>query len=452
MQRLAGLVFLALVLGGCGGGGGGGDPTPLPVSNGSGGTPQPASPGPVSPTPTTGGSPNTSDVASGPRLVNSQQAGTQRAPHIARLKDGGHVIAWTSANDQSGAIDACWRRHSNSEELLGNEVCASVPANTGFSGGVVDVVALAGGGFVVATRVEDELESSGVQVQRYDAAGNAAGPAQRVNSVTAGYQEFAGAAALQDGGFLVAWTDSPLTPSGITDARQMFVKRYDAAGTPTGPEQQVSPDPDATWLAGLEQASVVALSDDSYVVVWRLLRQDVQGTLYARHYSAAGVAQGPATLISDDHGAFPLVKALRGGGYVIAWASPTVAKTQVFASDGSKIGPEVVLDRSFQTALCDPRSCFQNVMSLTALDDGGYLVGWTNFASSTRTNYARRFDAASTPAGEISRINLPVLWPNSLIQTPTGGFVVTWTDNDANATGIYEQHLDAQAFRAATTP
>ena len=93
--------------------------------------------------------PAISMVVTPEELVNSQVSGAQVRSSLAVLADGGHVVVWNS-DSQDGS-------------------------------------------------------SYGVYAQRYDAAGDKVGGEVRINSYTAGEQNFGQVAALAGGGYVVTW-------------------------------------------------------------------------------------------------------------------------------------------------------------------------------------------------------------------------------------------------------
>jgi hypothetical protein len=105
-------------------------------------------------------------------IVNTTTPGLQTEPATAMLIDGGYVVTWTSSFGQDGS-------------------------------------------------------DAGVYMQRYDANGNPSGIETLVNTTTTGYQSQSAITALDDGGYVVAWTG--ITPGYSNNG--IYIQRYDSAGS-----------------------------------------------------------------------------------------------------------------------------------------------------------------------------------------------------------------------------
>ena len=141
--------------------------------------------------------------------------------------------------------------------------------------------------------------------------------------------------------------------------------------------------------------SVTGLSDGCYVVTWTSYQTNGPGAgIYARHYSAAGIAQGIEFLVNTTnagHQQMPSVSALPGGGFVVAWQSSDVyggtvhVHAQRFDAANVRQGSEI--DVAPATGPTDP--------TIVGLTGGGFAVTWT----SAGDIYARRYDASGRRAG-----------------------------------------------------
>ena len=183
---------------------------------------------------------------------------------------------------------------------------------SGAAGSDAVTVGLADGGYVIAWTTAGEIHA-----QRFDDAGTAQGPQFQVNTTTANAQSHPAITALNDGGFLMAWTSDLQDGSGSG----IELQRYDAAGHVVGAETQVN-----TTIAGDQSAAVATtLSDGSYVVAWVSAGQDGSGDgVYFQHYGADGQAAGAETLVNattaGDQSA-PSLAATSNGGFIASWMS-----------------------------------------------------------------------------------------------------------------------------------
>jgi hypothetical protein len=131
------------------------------------------------------------------------------------------------------------------------------------------------------------------------------------------------------------------------------------------------------------------------------------------------------------------------GKYVMVWtdASQTspdfnnrAVRGQIFNADGSKSGSPFIVNQSFELSQTEP--------SVAVLSNGKFVVTWTNEdvdASGAKQILARLFEANGTPAGDEFLINTQQDVGDEIHSTVIGlsggGFAVVWNDReDSNAT------------------
>jgi hypothetical protein len=235
-------------------------------------------------------------------------------PGVASSASGAFVVTWQGP-DGSG-YGAFAQRYDASGVPRGSVFRAN-SFTTGSQGVPVVSSGLAGNSVVTWTSSGQDGSQGGVFGQRYDAAGSPAGPEFRVNAYTTGGQVVYGIASDAAGNFVVVWTDaSGLDGSGAG----IFAQRYDAGGAPRGANFRVN-----TFTTGYQTRPAVA-SDraGNFVVVWTS-GQDGPGTdVFAQRYDAAGTARGSEfrahTATSADR-LFPTVASDAPGGFVINWVA-----------------------------------------------------------------------------------------------------------------------------------
>ena len=121
--------------------------------------------------------------------------------------------------------------------------------------------------------------------------------------------------------------------------------------------------------------------------------------------------------------------ALKGGGFVLTWLASAPGTgadrvyAQVFGSDGAAIG------EPFQVGFSE--AGLEELPSVAALEDGGFVIGWTmqNSPQGERV-LAQRYDAAGEPTGDLIVLRELVgnsTTPVDLAGLPGGGFVATWS-------------------------
>src|SRR5688572_5171366 len=149
---------------------------------------------------------------------------------VATNAAGNFLVVWYSP-DGGGVRPRGY--YARPLDAAGNATGDDVLVTT--TGEHVTVAAGPGAGGFVVTWHEDEGGPdpndglyTGVRARRFDAAGAPAGGVIEVNQTKPGGQGNASAAVASDGAFIVTWVDS-----GAMQNRQVYARRYDAAGNPT---------------------------------------------------------------------------------------------------------------------------------------------------------------------------------------------------------------------------
>ncbi len=261
-------------------------------------------------------------------LVNTTTTSDQSYPGVAMDADGDFVVVWDSQQGVDSGVftDIYARRYSRSGVAQGDEFLV----NTVVTGDQTQPAAAmnADGDFVLAWRGQGpEGLSSGLELQRYRADGTPVGGEVEVSTNTRAADENSPAVAMAaDGSFIVAW-DSRV-PAIWPDPynREVWVRRFSAAGDPLGAESVVS-----TYTTGPQLEPSIALdASGAFVVAWTSWvpeigpTQDGSGTgVYAQWYSALAEPLGPevplATYTTGDQ-MYPVVAPTVGGDFVAGWA------------------------------------------------------------------------------------------------------------------------------------
>jgi Ca2+-binding RTX toxin-like protein len=356
------------------------------------------------------------------------------------------------------------------------------------------------GDFVVVwTSFGQDGEGYGIYAQRFNASGVAQGTEFRVNTTTAGDQQHASVAMDSDGDFVVLW-ESYESGKGY----DIYAQRYSAAGVAQGTEFQInSPDPGAQRFG-----SVAMDADGDFVSTWSSLNQDGDGYgIYAQRYSAAGVPQGGefrvnTTTANNQRNSSVAMDA--AGNFVIAWTSIQGSQEDIFLQlydrSGTAIGSEtranvVTIDRQQDVSVAmdadgdfvvtwsslnqDGDSwgiyarCFsatgvpkgsefrvnstatgaQQYSSVSADQDGNFIITWSNINGGSRDVFARRFNAAGVAQSSEYRVNTTTagIQQNSAIALDADGDAVTvWTSPDADARGIFAQRFQTSKLPSTT--
>ena len=377
-------------------------------------------------------------------LVNTTVTSDQESPAIAGLSDGGYVITWESRDQDGDQFGIYAQRYDATGARVGTETHVSTQTANSQLGPAVS--GLTGGGYIVIwiSRLQDG-SGYGIYGQRYDAAGVAAGAETRINSTTASDQYYPASTALSDGGYIVTWASYGQDGSNWG----VYAQRYTSAGVATGGETLIN-----SYTSGPQQnPAISALNDGGYVVAWSSFSQDGDlWGVYAQRYDSAGVAVGVEKRINThttNDQQNPTVAALADGGYVISWEAigqedsgsslHTHVYAQRFNAAGATVGGETRVD-----AVTNVNS--QGEPVVTALSDGGYLIVWKGM-DQDGSGYgviAQRFDSAGGKIGPESVINnFSINNQQDCVVTAlaNGGYAIAWDSysQDSDNAGVFHK-------------
>ncbi len=248
--------------------------------------------------------------------INATTVNDQSAPAITALADGGYVVTWQSA-DQDGSGYGIYAQHYDAAgAVVGDET--RINTTTASDQYYPAITALADGGYVVTWQSAYQDSSGyGIYAQRYDGSGAVVGAETRINTTTGGGQTAPAITALADGGYVVTWQSANQDGSG----GGIYAQRYDAAGSAVGDETRIN----TTTANEQVAPAITALADGGYVVTWQSANQDGSGGgIYAQRYDINGSALGAEARINTttaDTQVTPAITALADGGYVVTWMS-----------------------------------------------------------------------------------------------------------------------------------
>ncbi|MDD7805538.1 MAG: Ig-like domain-containing protein, partial [Endozoicomonas sp. (ex Botrylloides leachii)] len=234
--------------------------------------------------------------------------------------------------------------------------------------------------------------------------------------------------ALANGGYLSVWTDWSLDGS----SHGIYAQRFTDDGEGLG-QFKVNTHTSGSQL----EAEAVGLNDGGYVIVWygKGEGQTSADGVYLRHYNAQGLTINE-TVVSDtieDYQLQTQVTALVDGGYVVTWVSNhngsynTYGK--VYNKNGEAIGDELLLVESDKDQTND---------AVVAIDDGGFLIGW----SEDYDTFAQRFNAEGEAVNEAFRLNDQKWDKQDSVQLDVlkdGRVVAVWESDlqDGSSRGVY---------------
>ena len=286
---------------------------------------------------------------------------------------------------------------------------------------IADVAAVPPGESVVtwASFLQDG-DFWGVFARRYDSAGNAVGSDFQVAISTSAYQYESTITHHPTNGFLVTWVNAYI-------GADVFARRLDATGTPQGAELQVN------TVGGYNGAPVAAAgASGEFLVVWTGTDSSVSG-IFARRLDSAGTPQGTQFQVNVYTPGLqyqPSVAAA-AGGFIVTWTGQDSNGRGVFArrhdSTGLPLGSEFLVNahtlfnQSGSQIAADAAGNFVVVWSDSARDGGDAGV------------FARLFDSTGASLGSDFQVNGYTIANQqraAVAMGAAGDFVVTW-DNDA---------------------
>ena len=389
-------------------------------------------------------------------LVNTDIAGRQGQSSVTALADGGWVVTWMSYDQDGYAYGVYGQRYDATGALQGTEFKINTytdPASTGTTGYYFptgpSVTALSDGGWVATwTSPGQDGSDSATYGQRYTSGGDRLGQEFRINTYTDLDQAFPSVTALTDGGWVVTWMSNGQDGSNFG----IYGQRYTSIGATLEQEFRIN-----TYTNNDQfYQSVTGLADGGWVVTWISAGQTgVENSygIYGQRYSASGAMQGAEFAVTPnpaDIGILPKVAALADGGWVVTWTS-LVSVTeengdvygQRYGADGSKQGTGFLVTSYTNAA--------QGYASVTGLENGGFVVTWVSDGQdgSSYGIYGQRYDAYGVRQGSEFRVNAYTDLRQdepSVTALTDGGWVVTWSSDEQDGSGIYAKRYTAQGL------
>ena len=172
------------------------------------------------------------------------------------------------------------------------------------------------------------------QIQRYDAAGDAVGPAYNLQPGTASAFGDNQVAVLADGSYVVSY----LHQSNF--ASQSDIERFAADGTHLGTVvvAQLAFSGNFTYFPEVLSQSVVGLPDGGFVVSWTA-QNNAPPQIFLQEFTASGAAVAPPQMLGAATSAGHEIDAFPNGQYTVTWTSPTGQQSASFTEQGMPLAP-----------------------------------------------------------------------------------------------------------------
>jgi hypothetical protein len=414
-------------------------------------------------------------------LVNTTTAGNQQFPTIDVLPNNGFIVTWTdeseTGTDKDGdAVKAQIFSVGGGGIITGPGFTATNEHKSANEDNSVVVTA--------ASLIADSMNPSG-ETLSLTSVGNAAhGTVKLVNGQITFVPDanFSGQAkfdyTLSDGQGHSSTATVSVDVAPVADAPSLSVTQISGGGgggsagtvTPVGGETQIN----TTTRGGQFFSSVAAYADGSYVVAWddtSGLGDFSNGHITAQRFDASGHKVGgefQVNTTTDLDQRVPQVAVLdtsngTKGDFVVVWeddsgeggdASGSSIKGQRYHADGTKVGGEFLVNTS--------TAGNQNVASITALPNGGFVVTWVDAGAagsgsdgSGSSVKGQVFNPDGTKSGGEILINTITSGDQSLGAVTalkgsnSGEFLVTWNDESGlDNDGTRSGSIKAQLFNA----
>jgi len=271
-------------------------------------------------------------------VVNTTTRGTQDAPVITSLSNGGFVVSWEDLSSTGGDIKA---RIFNANGVGGTELVVNTTTTNGQF--TPTITSLLNGGVVVSW--EDDSGKNGdpaaIRAQMFDAGGNKVGGEVVVNAPNGSEQDAPTITALAGGGFVVAWNDF----SGFAgdDGSGIVAQIFNSQGAKVGDQFLVN----ATVDGSQTSPKITALSDGKFVVVWESDGSDGSPVVRGQVFDGSGNKVGHEFAVTppENNRTFPSIAALADGRFVVSWSDSTGqgadsdgfgVKAQIFSVDTNR--------------------------------------------------------------------------------------------------------------------
>ncbi|MEO5350176.1 MAG: SBBP repeat-containing protein, partial [Magnetococcus sp. YQC-3] len=385
--------------------------------------------------------------------INSYMAGTQNAPDVSLMKDGGFIVTWTSTGQDGSGDGVYGQRFDASGKKVGDEILL----NTTTAGLQQDVAVtgLANGGFLATWQSESSPGSYSFDVmgQFFDVTGNKSGNQFKINTYGSSQQWDSRVIQLAGGDIVVGWI------SYFQDGSMhgLYGQRYDSNGTPLGGEFRVN-----TCVADEQRnPELLALSNGGFLFSWNSKGQDGSGWgIYGQLFDAQGTAIGTEFRVNTTttgNQSNPNTTQLTNGNIIVTWNNYALDGTaeqvvgQIIDATGNKIGSEIFMSDAANNG---------GSPKVAALQNGGFAVMWSaEYTDSIGYDvYTQAFDSTGSNIGSATRINnyadsyqIVDGTSKQLVMLPDGNLISVWVSDgqDGSSTGIIGRFLSSSTLLVA---
>jgi len=239
------------------------------------------------------------------------------------------------------------------------------------------------------------------------------------------------------GSFVVTWEDNRL---GFGD--DIFAQIYLNSNTPTGSNFKVNDDSTFSYQYGPE---VAVDPNGNFIIVW-VDGRGADWNVYAQRFLADGTPAGQNFRVNNDDGTedqvLPTISFDDVGNFVIIWADERNSNWdiygQLYSNSGIEIGTNFMINDDLSDAIQYWPSCTRHA-------DGSFIVAWADQRNGNYDIYYQRFTNDGTAIGSNSKASddagVAIQFLPELTILQNGNFVITWTDERNNNRDIYAQRF-----------
>ncbi|UTW56043.1 calcium-binding protein [Kordiimonas sp. SCSIO 12610] len=372
--------------------------------------------------------------------LNDITTNLQDRPNATLLQNGNYVVVYDS--NQNGTFDVFARIFNADGTPVGPAFLVHDPSASVEVFG--EVITLANGNFVVAWRTGSGAANLELRARVFTPDGTPVTSEFAVNDTSVGLQNNLVIEALDNGGFVAAYT-SAASPGDDADGNSVLARIFDANGNETVPEFQVN----ITTAGNQQEPDIATLSDGSFVITFDAANVDsnLEAVVF-RRFAEDGTPQTGEILVntvtnsSQQNGR---VVALENGDFAIAFQDQNGTDgsvgngvfVRVFDGD-TNVGGAVTQVNTFVTG-------DQLNPEIVATEDGGFIVAYISILQvNTQDIFAQRFDASGTPIGDEFMVNeFSTLTGSVSLAALNGRQILTLfgANEDGSASGVFGQLL-----------
>ncbi len=372
-------------------------------------------------------------------LINTTTTGAQSQVDVDMDPFGAFVVVWRS-DPTGGGGDILAQRFDASANKLGGEITVAATADDE----VLPVVVLRpGGGFIVAWELNPATLNE-LWVRCYDATGTPVAAAQQIDPGPTSSERRPAIAMADDGAFVVAFEEGG----------EVYAQRFDNTCTTIGSAFQVN-----VYTTGAQNRPGVALdSNKDIIVAWTSNGQDGSGNgIYARRFTWAG-SGGAEFLVNTftlNSQYAPDIAIQSTDIYIITWTSELQDGSgqgvfaQRFSTGDAKLGSEFQVNTYWNSLQASSR------VAVDGLD--AFTIVWNSLAQDGDGMgiYEQRFKADGTPVGTEFLVNTTTVGAQQVPRVAIGGQeVVVWEGDgaDPDSYGVQGQRYAAPLAAPSLEP